>query len=59
MLRFVFDANCVGWASGTKLIKSKKAILQDSFDEYVRNSAAPKWICKECFDCGIVILSKS
>ncbi|MCH7967415.1 MAG: hypothetical protein IIB02_08410 [Thaumarchaeota archaeon] len=41
--------------STTKLIKAKKVSLTDSFDEYVANSAAPKWICKECYDCGIIL----
>lgn len=58
LIRFVFDAECDGLTSGAKLIKSKKGILHDSFDEYVRASEAPKWICKECFDCGIVVPGK-
>ncbi len=41
--------------STTKLIKAKKVSLTDSFDEYKANTAAPKWICKECHDRGIVL----
>ena len=55
LVRFVFDVNYSGIDSTTKLIKAKKVSLTDSFDEYVANSAAPKWICKECYDCGIVL----
>lgn len=58
LIRFVFDAECDGLTNGANLIRSKKGVLHDSFDEYVRTSEAAKWICKECFDCGIVILGK-
>jgi len=54
LVRFVFDVNCTRWSESMKWIRRKKVTLNDSFNDYKANSSVPKWICKECFDCGIV-----
>lgn len=38
------------------LIKEKKVRLSDEYEDYVNNPGVPKWICYNCYDCGIVIL---
>ncbi|KEQ56928.1 hypothetical protein SCCGRSA3_01929 [Marine Group I thaumarchaeote SCGC RSA3] len=53
-VRFVFDANCKGWSESMKLIKAKKVKLLDSLEDMAVNITTPKWICRKCYDCGIV-----
>ena len=38
------------------LIRAKKVMLSDLYKDYQSNTRAPKWICYECYDGGIVIL---
>ena len=54
LIHFFFDMKCRGWFEAMKWIKSKKAILSDSIKEYEKNPTAAKWICKNCYDGGIV-----
>ncbi len=54
-VRFFFDAKCRGWFEAMKWIRDKKIILSDSYDEYEKNQNAPKWICKDCYNGGIVL----
>ena len=55
MVRFVFDENYRGLHYATELIKEKKVCLSKSFDDYNANTTSPKWICKKCYDCGIIL----
>ena len=54
-IRFVVDANVPGWVSTLEKIKSKKIALSCSLDDYWRDTCAIKWICKECFECGVIV----
>ena len=54
LVHFFFDMNCRGWFEAMKWIKSKKAVLSDSIKEYEKNPTAAKWICKSCYNGGIV-----
>ena len=59
LIRFVFDVPTKDLTKIFKQIWTKKVTLFASFDDYKKHDEALKWICKECFDCGIVVLSKS
>lgn len=50
-VRFVFDANCLNWDESMRLIKECKVKLIDSFE---CATGLPKWICKKCYDCGVL-----
>jgi hypothetical protein len=54
---FFFDAECKGWFEAMKWIRSKKIILSDSLEEYQKKQASAKWICKSCYNGGIVLKS--
>ena len=55
-VRFVFDDNFRGCYDVMSLIKEKKVRLSSDYEDYVKNPRAVKWICYNCYDCGIVIL---
>ena len=37
------------------LIRAKKVRLSDLYKDYQSNTGAPKWICYECYDGGVVL----
>ena len=49
LIRFVFDDSCSNWSESMRLIKELKIKLLES----IEITELPKWICKECNDCGI------
>lgn len=51
LVRFVFDANCYNWDESMKLIKENKVKIIDSLE---CATGLPKWICKNCYNCGAV-----
>ena len=36
------------------LIREKKVTMSDSYVDYLANPEAPKWMCYDCHDCGVV-----
>ncbi len=38
------------------LIKEKRVKLSHTYKDYTNNPSAPKWLCYNCYDCGIVIV---
>ena len=55
LVRFFFDAKCKGWFEAMKWIRAKKIILSDSLEEYKKTQVSAKWICKDCYNGGIVL----
>ena len=41
------------------MIRAKKVRLSDLYEDYLRNTKDPKWICYECYDCGVVLKKSS
>ena len=54
-VRFVFEDNFRGGYDVKCLIKEKKVRLSDEYEDYANNPEAVKWICYNCYDCGIVL----
>lgn len=54
-VRFFFDAKCSGWFESMKLIRDKKISLSESYEEYEKHPTSAKWICKTCYNGGIVL----
>ena len=57
-VRFVFYLNCKEWSESIKLIRAKKVVLSNSYEDCIENPLVPKWICKKCYDCGVVLKSR-
>jgi len=55
-VRFIFDNNFRGRYNVMCLIKEKKVKLSHIYKDYLKNPSAPKWLCYNCYDCGIVIV---
>lgn len=53
LVRFIFDKQVLDWSESMKLIKERKIRIV-SFEKNISLNDFPKWICKECYDCGII-----
>ena len=54
-VRFIFDDKTNDVWGIAEMIHSNSINLSEDIRDYYNNVDAPKWLCYECYDCGIVV----
>lgn len=54
-VRFIFEQEFVPIVFVEELIRAKNVSLSTTMTDYYNDTKASKWICYDCYDCGVVL----
>ena len=54
-IRFIFDDDNQEFWKIAELIHSNDIKLSDDIQDYYDDSKTAKWLCYECYNCGVVM----
>lgn len=55
LVRFIFDDKYNAIWRIAELIHVKKVKLSEDIKYYYADKDTPKWLCYECYNCGVVL----